>query len=294
MPAQEQAARAFAEALGGVLGKWTKHRFPDGESLLRVETPVHGASAWVFGSLDRPDEKALELFFLAETLRDLGARRVFLAAPYLAYLRQDARFRPGEAVSSRYFAKLLSSCLDGIVTVDPHLHRIPKLGEIYPIPTRVVHAASAVARWIRDRIANPLVVGPDSESEQWVRAVAAEAKAPFMVLEKIRRGDRDVEIAGLAPVPRDRLTPVLIDDIISSGRTMIAAASLLRERGFGPAVGMGIHGIFAEGSMKEMIESGLAEIVTCNTIRHETNRIDLNEEIARAAAELGLGAADRA
>jgi phosphoribosylpyrophosphate synthetase len=74
-------------------------------------------------SLARPDEKTLPLLFAADAARDLGAAKVLLAAPCLAYLRQDRRFHAGEAVTSRSYAALLSRAFDALVTADPHLHR---------------------------------------------------------------------------------------------------------------------------------------------------------------------------
>jgi ribose-phosphate pyrophosphokinase len=142
-----------------------------------------------------------------------------MSAPSAIANRQDRRFQPGEAVTSTYFAKILSSQIDWMVTVDPHLHRRSSLAEIYSIPTQVMHAAPLISDWIRNEVKKPLLIGPDSESEQWVAAVARDAVAPHLVLQKVRHGDRDVEIS----VPevarwRDHI-PVLVDDIVSTGRT---------------------------------------------------------------------------
>ena len=122
--------------------------------------------------------------FAAGAARDLGASLIVLVAPYLAYMRQDKRFHTGEAITSRTFASMLSAAVDGLVTVDPHLHRYHALDEIYRVPTRVVASAPAIARWVRKNVANPLLIGPDTESEQWVAAVARDAGAPGIVLQK--------------------------------------------------------------------------------------------------------------
>lgn len=131
---------------------------------------------------------------LRDAARDLGARSVGLVAPYLPYLRQDKRFAPGEAITSRTFAGVISRHFDWLVTVDPHLHRYPTLSAVYSIRTGVVHAAAAMGRWIHDNVDSPLVVGPDSESEQWASVVAAAAGAPLVMLEKRRSGNRYVEV----------------------------------------------------------------------------------------------------
>ena len=221
LPGNEALAGALVEQAHWRTGRLETREFPDGETYLRVDGPCAGQSAALICTLDRPDRKLLPLLFAADTLRELGVARLGLVAPYLAYMRQDRRFHAGEAVTSRIFAALLSSRFDWLVTVDPHLHRFRSLDELYTLPTRVVHAAPALASWIAANVARPLLIGPDAESEQWVADVAQRANAPHVVLTKVRRGDRDVEVS----VPhverhRDR-TPVVLDDIVSSARTMI-------------------------------------------------------------------------
>ena len=282
LPGNEVVAHSLAAEIDGEIGKLVVRRFPDGESYFRYETPIDGREVILVASLDRPDEKVLPVIFAAGTAKELGASKVGLVAPYLAYMRQDKRFNPGEAVSSIYFAKVLSSWIDWLVTVDPHLHRRSSLDEIYSVPSATVHAAPLVSEWIRGAISAPLLIGPDSESEQWVAAVAADAGAPFVVLEKTRRGDRDVEVT----VPEvdkwhDR-TPVLVDDIISTARTMIETVGHVRAAGLHAPVCIGIHAVFADNAYAELKQAGAGEIVTCNTIGHDSNRIDISGLIASA------------
>ncbi len=285
LPGNEAFAALLAAALGGEAGAVTLRRFPDQESYLRVETPVAGRDAIAVCTLDRPDGKLLPLVFLADALRARGARRVLLAAPYLAYMRQDRRFRPGEAVTSTSFARLLSAACDGLATVDPHLHRRSCLGEIYSIPSRIAHAAPRVAQWIAAEVDAPLLVGPDEESAQWVGAVAEAAGAPFTVLEKVRRGDREVEVSVPEVEGHRGRTPVLVDDIVSTGRTMAETARHLARLGFGRPVCVGVHAVFAEGAWEALREAA-ARVVTCNTVLHPSNAIDVSGLVAEALAEL--------
>ena len=289
MPGNEPAA----DALCAVMGRepWERaaasfRQFPDGESYVRVDTPVRDREMAILCTLDRPDDKILPLIFAAATARDLGAARVGLIAPYLAYMRQDRRFVDGEGVTSTYFADLLSHAVDWLVTVDPHLHRRSSLSEIYRIPTRVVHAADHLARWIRAEVRDPLLVGPDSESAQWVSAVARAADAPFIVAEKTRHGDRDVSVE----LPDVELwptrTPVLIDDIVSTARTMIETVGLLRRARMRDPVCLAVHGVFAAGAYEALRAAGAARIATCNTIAHASNAIDLSPDLAHALLTL--------
>ena len=280
LPGNEALAHGLAVALDGELGATDVRRFPDGETLVRLLTPVAGRSVVLAATLDRPDDKLLPLLFVAATARDLGAARVGLVAPYLAYMRQDHRFREGEGVTSTYFAHVLSTAVDWLVTVDPHLHRRATLAEIYTIPGVAVHAAPVISAWIRSNVPRPLLVGPDSESAQWVTAVAQTAGAPAVVLEKVRRGDRDVEVS-LPDVDRWRdHTPVLVDDIISTARTMIETVKHLRRAGLAAPVCVGVHAVFAGRAYDDLVAAGAGRIVTCNTIPHPSNVVDLTELLA--------------
>jgi ribose-phosphate pyrophosphokinase len=237
-------------------------------------------------SLDRPDDKFLPLMFAATTARDLGATSVGLVSPYLAYMRQDRQFRPGEAVTSTYFAQTLALQVDWLVTVDPHLHRRSALSEIYAVPAIALHAAPLVAEWIQEAVKQPLLVGPDAESAQWVAAVARDAGAPHLVLQKTRRGDRDVEVS-VPEIERWRdHTPALVDDIVSTAPTMIATVGHLIRAEMRRPVCVAVHGIFAGGAYRELLDAGASRIVTANTVPHETNAIDLTDPLADAILKM--------
>lgn len=281
LPGSEGLAETLSMALHADQGVLECRQFPDGETYLRVMSDVADRNVILLCCLDRPDAKLLPLVFAADTLRELGARKIGLVAPYLAYMRQDRRFHSGEAVTSRTFAAIISWHLDWLVTVDPHLHRYRTLAEIYRIPSRVVHAAPLIASWIKKNVTRPVILGPDKESEQWVAQVAADADAPFLICEKRRSGDRDVQIA--IPDVSALLTrqAVLVDDVVSSGRTLAVAARQLIEMGFSLPDCVLVHPLFA-GDAAEALGSVVDRIVSTNTIVHSTNGIDMVPEIAKA------------
>jgi len=261
-------------------------RFPDGESHVRVECALAGRDAIIVCTLDRPDDKLVALLLLAAAARDWGARSVGLVAPYLAYMRQDKRFHPGETMSAQHIAAWISGRFDWLLTVDPHLHRIADLSEIYTIPTRVVHAADNVARWLREQVRQPLLVGPDEESAQWVADVAGRAQAPFIVLRKTRSGDRDVDVS-VPEVERWRAhTPVLVDDIVSTARTMIETVGHLRRAELAAPVCVAVHAVFAQSAYEDLRAAGASDIVSCDTITHPSNRIALGVAIGQGVREL--------
>ncbi len=283
LPGNDHLVDGLAQALGADVGCLAIRRFPDGETYLRYEALLSGRSLMLLCTLDRPDDKFLPLVFAAAAARDLGVARVGLVAPYLAYMRQDRRFQPGEAVTSTSFAKLLSSQIDWLVTVDPHLHRRGSLAEIYSIPTQVIHAAPLISEWIHREVEMPLLIGPDSESEQWVAAVARDAGAPHVVLRKVRHGDRDVEVS-VPDVERWRdHTPVLVDDIVSTGRTMIETLGHLKREGMRSAVCVAVHGIFAGDSFGDLMAAGAGRVISTNAVPHATNAIDITALLAHGA-----------
>jgi ribose-phosphate pyrophosphokinase len=285
LPGNETFAADIATLCGAEIGFMNVRHFPDGESYVRIDTDVKTRSVIVVATLDRPDSKILPLFFTSRTLYELGVTSIGLVAPYLSYMRQDKRFKPGEAISSRYFSAFLSSSFNWLVTVDPHLHRYADLSELYWIPNRVVHAAPLIARWIHDNVTWPVLVGPDEESEQWVSSVAQMCNAPYTVLKKVRHGDREVEVS-MPDIEKWRThTPILVDDIISTARTMIETIGHLIRMGLHTPVCIGVHGVFAGDAFHELSATG-ATIVTSNTIPHSTNAIDMTASLAAAVQEV--------
>jgi len=216
-------AQALAAALGVPLHLIERHRFPDGELKLRLPERLQGTVV-VLRSLHQPNEKLVELLLSAPAARLLGAQRVLLASPYLAYMRQDMAFRPGEVVSQRHIGAWLAETFEGVVTVDPHLHRIASLSEVMPACTAVsLSAAALLGDWLASHVDRPLLLGPDEEAAQWVKRAAQAHGLDHACCVKQRFGDHDVQIALPAIDLRGRAV-VLIDDMASTGRTLIGAA----------------------------------------------------------------------
>lgn len=283
---QRDAASRLAAALDADTGTIRRHRFPDRESLVSVDGDCGEREVIVYCSLRDPDDLALPLLFAARTARELGARRVGLVAPYLAYMRQDARFHQGEAVSSVHYAAFLSWTFDWLVTVDPHLHRHASLEEVFAIPTRCASASAPIAQWVRANVPHPLLIGPDRESAQWVEAVAARIDAPFIVLEKHRHGDREVEVSAPEPARLAGRTPVLLDDIAASGRTLIEAVRGLRRAGGARPVCVVVHGLFADDADRALLEAGAARVISTDTVTQAGPVIGLAAELVLPIRQL--------
>lgn len=276
-PEQNELANSIRNKFSYEEGKWELREFPDAESYIRVLSNVKDKETAILCSLHKPNDKILPIIFLSSILKEMGANKVGLIAPYLAYMRQDKRFKDGECVTSKPFAKLLSENVDWLVTIDPHLHRYKHLSEIYSIKTSVKHAADHIIAWIKKNINSPIIIGPDEESRQWAEDMALKLGCPYTILKKQRHGDRDVEVSIPDIEIYKDLQPVLIDDIISTAHTMIETVKHLSALKLKPPVCIGIHALFAGNAYEELKYSRVKDIITCNTIKHETNAIDISD-----------------
>jgi ribose-phosphate pyrophosphokinase len=263
-------ASRLAREVGGALRRLDVHRFPDGESLV-VARGRPGRHAALVRSLHDPDRKLVEVLLAADALRRAGAERVTLVAPYLPYMRQDAVFHAGEPVSQRVIGRLLGAAFDGVVTLEAHLHRIRELADVIPGRAASLSAAPLFAAWLRSRGESTLVVGPDEESEPWVRAVADLARAPWVVGRKQRLGDHRVRVA-LPPLPEARRA-VLVDDVASTGATLAVAARALARAGIARIEVAVAHALFAPGARERLARAGVRRVVSCDSVPHATNGI---------------------
>lgn len=272
-PDSAELGRKLARAIGAPHSRIGVHTFPDGETLVRVR-PSSERAAVVVRSLFDPDAKIPGTLFAADALRRAGVQRVTLVAPYLAYMRQDRVFHPGEPISQRVVGGIFRSAFDRVLTIEAHLHRVARLAEVIGRGSRSISAAPAIARWIRNtRPSRPLVVGPDSESEPWVKAIADRAATSWIVGRKTRRSDRSVRIRLPAAPACSRA--VIVDDIASSGATLAEAARRLHEQGIETVDAVVVHAIFAAGALDAIRAASIRRVVSCDTIPHPTNDIGI-------------------
>lgn len=273
-------ARRLARALGAPLTRVELHHFPDAETRVRVEPTRE--PALLVRSLDDPNAKLFEVLLAASALREGGAESVTLVAPYLAYMRQDRAFARGEAVSQRVFARVLGAAFDRMVCVEPHLHRVPSLAAIFPCETVALSAAPAIASWITQQGEPFWICGPDVESGPWVRAIGAAAGMPHVVASKQRVGDHVVLVSlpGSVRAPCERA--LIVDDIASSGATLAGAARALYAAGALRVDAVVVHAIFAGSADARLRAAGIGRLVSCDTLPHPTNAIEVAPLISNA------------
>lgn len=263
-----------------------RHRFPDGELRLTLPPALPGRVV-LLRSLHQPNEKLVELLLATQAARGLGAYHLTLVAPYLAYMRQDMAFHPGEAVSQRIVGPFLAGLFDAVLTVDPHLHRVATLREAVPASQAVaISGAPWLADWIAAKRPGAVLVGPDAESAQWVAQAAARHGFAHAVCTKQRHGDRDVTVT-LPQVAVDGRAVVLIDDMASTGRTLAEAARLLREAGATSVDVAVTHALLDAPAQAALHAAGVSEVWSTDCVPHASNAVAMAPALAEALRAMG-------
>lgn len=265
-----------------------RHRFPDDELRLRLPERLPGRVV-VYRSLHRPNEKLLELLLVARTAGRLGAEHLTLVAPYMAYMRQDVAFRSGEAVSQRIVGEFLAGLFDGVVTVDPHLHRVNTLAEAVPVPHAIaLSGAPLLADIVAQARPGAVLLGPDAESAQWVAAAAARHGFAHAVCTKVRHGDRDVDILLPEGLDVSGRAVVLLDDVVSSGHTLAGATRLLRAAGAASVEVAVTHALFAGDALAQLEAAGVGQVWSTDCIAHPSNAVSVAPLLAEALRQIGI------
>lgn len=262
-----------------------RHRFPDGEMRLRLP-PTLPARVCLLRTLDHPDPKLIELLLAARSARDLGARHMTLIAPYLAYMRQDTAFHPGEVVSQRVIGDFLANLFDALITVDPHLHRTATLKQAVPVAqSATLSGAPLLADLIAKHHPQPLLIGPDEESAQWLGKAAAGHGFDWAVCKKVRLDDHQVHIV-LPEISVIGRSVVLLDDVASSGHTVAVASRLLMSAGAASVDLAVTHALFAGNALELIHQAGVRQVWSTDCIAHPSNAISMAPAIAQALLDL--------
>ncbi len=278
----DKLAKKIAKSIRAKYSPLTIASFPDGDIYLKFNTPLKNKKLIIVQSFQPHSDMSLfDVIFAAETAKDLGAKKVILVAPYLAYMRQDKRFKSGEAISSGIMAKLLNNSIDKIITIDPHIHRYKSLKDIFTIPARKLTANFLIADYIKKHFKNEIIIGPDWESYQWAEEIAKHIHVHATVLKKTRFSSRKVKVKMIKPIPIKGKNVVIVDDIISTGHTIAEAAKQARKMGARSVSAVGVHGLFVENAVEKLKKAGVSKIITTNCIEHRTNKIDISSLLVK-------------
>ena len=266
-------AARIAGALGAGVAEARFSRFPDGEHALQ-RGALDGETVVVGSVVDA--DSLVQLLLLIDACRDSEIR---LVVPYLGYARQDRAFREGEPVSARAIAGALGQGVFRVVTV--HVHKetvLPHFGA----PARNVTLEAAIAEYIAGLgLTEPAILAPDHGALSFARAVASRGGWEAEYLEKTRISGTEVRMEAKNLDARGR-DMVMVDDIISTGNTLIAAAKMLRAAGAKGVHAVGVHGVFVGGARDLLRNAGIREIACSDTIESGSSRFSAATAVASA------------
>jgi len=275
-------AKSVAKRIKAQYSELFVDTFPDGELRIRFPDDVAGMHVILIESLlPNPNTSLMELVFAIHTAKDLGAAKVTAVAPYLAYMRQDKRFHAGECVSAHVMADLLSAA-DHVIAIDPHLHRIKRLQDIFTCKATSLTADPVFADYIHKTHPKAIIMGPDGESSQWAKTIADRIGQESVILSKKRYSATKVRtIIHGDPARFKGRDVVIVDDIISTGNTMIEPIKQLKAFGAKKITCVCVHGVFAKNALQRLKKLG-AQVISTNTIQNPVAKIDVASLIANA------------
>ena len=270
-------AKVIAKSLKATYSPLNISSFPDGDITLQYKTKVKGKVVVIVNSFQPNSDLALfRCIFAGKTAKQLGAKKVILVAPYLAYMRQDKMFEYGQCITSRVMANMINISVDKIITIDPHLHRYKSMKEIFTISAKNLTANKLIGEYVKKNIKRPVIIGPDGESYQWAEDVAKIAGCESTVFHKTRHSSRHVTETMLKKVDMVNKNVIIVDDIISTGHTIAEAAKKAKKSGAKSVIAISVHGLLVEHAESKMKKAGVAKVITTNCIEHKTNKIDVS------------------
>jgi ribose-phosphate pyrophosphokinase len=270
----------IAKLLGKTHSSLIADKFPDGELRVKLDCDVKNRNIVFVQSFYRDvSDCIVEIILGAHTAIELGAKKAVLIAPYFPYMRQDKRFQRGEAISQRIIASLVDKYFDEAYILDPHLHRETKLEHIFKIKANKLTANKLIAGYIKKNIPNPVIIGPDGESYKWARNVAEMLGVESRILKKKRYSSYHVEVRLNKKIDLNGRNVVIVDDIISTGHTILETAKRLRRLGAKKIYCICVHGIFANGALEKLRKAGI-KVISTNTIPSKVAKIDVSGVIA--------------
>lgn len=253
-------------------------KFPDNELYVRLPVDVKNKFVILVQSFyGNIAECFIEVLFAAKTIKELGAKKVMLIAPYFPYFRQDKRFKSGECVSIEVIADIINKYFDYFVVIDPHLHRERRLKDIFKIKATRLTTTTLIADYIKRHVKNPIIIGPDEESSKLISPINRLVKTRALVLKKKRFSAEKVKIYLSNKISFENKTVVIVDDIISTGHTLLETIKVVKKLAAKKIICICVHGIFSKNAYEKLRKH--AKIISTNTIPHKTNKIDITKII---------------
>ena len=274
------SSRDLAKELSALLGcpfiQATTTRFPDTECYTRIDSEGLNDDVVIVQNT-YPDSNMIEMFLLQDAVKKMGARTITLVIPYFGYARQDRVFKSGEPESAKVMAKHLGLVCDRVVTVDIHKESVL---DHFDCPHLDLKAATSIAEQFKNKGID-LVLSPDVGAKIRAQMVGERLGVPFDHLEKVRLSGSDVRISP-AKMDCKGKNILIVDDMISTGGTIVAAKQALKEAGAKSVSVACTHGVFVNNALERLTGNSLDAVLCCNTLENEVSHISVAGIIADA------------
>lgn len=266
------ANRPLAEKIAGYLkkplGMINVSRFTDGEISVKIEENSRGKDVFIIQPTCYPvNENLMEMLIILDAFRRASPRRITAVLPYYGYARQDRKDQPRVPITAKMVANLLVAAgAQRILTMDLHA---PQIQGFFDIPVDHLFAAPVIISYLKKtNIKNPVIVAPDVGSVKMARAFAKRLNAPLAIVDKRRDNPDSVEAIHLIGEVSGCET-IIVDDLISTGSTVIEATKVLLENKASKVIASCTHAVFSKDAITNLLNCGLSEIIITDTIPHQ-------------------------
>ncbi|OEC86977.1 MULTISPECIES: ribose-phosphate diphosphokinase [Methanobacterium] len=275
---QKLAAKIAKELECSLIPIETK-RFPDGERYVRIKGKVDEEVTVVQSTGYPQDENLIELFLILKNLKSMGVKKIKVVIPYFGYGRQERRFKSGEAVSAVIIANLLEAAgADEIFCINLHEDNIR---EFFQIPVHNLSAMKPIADHIKETINDPVIVAPDKGALGFAREIAEILGCEYDYLEKTRLSPEVVETKPKNLDVKGK-EAVIIDDIISTGGTIVNASKILKEHGATKVIVSCVHPVLVEDALLKIFAADVDDVIATDTLRSDVSLISVAQIVADA------------
>lgn len=277
--ASQKLAAKIAKELNTTLIPIETRKFPDGERYIRIKGELKDEAIVVQSTGYPQDENLIELFLILKNLKSMGIGKIRVVIPYFGYGRQEKRFKTGEAVSAIIIAELLQfSGADEIFCINLHEDNIT---EFFSIPAYDLSAMPPIADYIKEKLQNPVIIAPDKGALGFAKEIAEILNCEYDYLEKTRISPEEVKTKTKNINVKGK-EAVIIDDIISTGSTIVNAAEILKELGASKVIVSCVHPVLVEDALLKIFAAGVDDVFATDTLHSEVSVVSVASMVADA------------